>query len=79
MGEDVCLIKYVNCERGYYGRVSSAESIEINEFFPKEGGGFGERSAFELDHWRAYGILICIFRVKGKKFSKNVVESAEKE
>lgn len=50
MGEDVCLIKYVNRERGYYGRVSSAESIEINEFFPKEGGGFGERSAFELDH-----------------------------
>ena len=50
MGEDVCLIKYVNNERGYYGRVSSAESIEISEFFPKEGGGFGERSTFELDH-----------------------------
>lgn len=50
MGEDISLIKHVKYERDYYGRVSSAESIEINEFFPKEGGGFGEMPTFELDH-----------------------------
>ena len=66
-------------ERDYYGRVSSAESIEINEFFPKEGGGFGEMPTFELGHWMACAILIPIFRVKGGKLSKNVMESAEKE